>query len=98
MIMRKCDYSYYWNFGSLNGEMVVEDTREMALRWTYRWELHHLLNLCALAVEGRRRFRQVRAGLWQGVDRGSAACMTLSNMDAAVLRDLESVRQAAAIK
>ena len=23
----------------------------MALRWTYRWELHHLLNLCGLAVE-----------------------------------------------
>jgi hypothetical protein len=51
MIMSKSDYSYYWNFGSLNGEMVVEVTHEMALRWTYRWELHHLLNLCALAVE-----------------------------------------------
>jgi hypothetical protein len=23
----------------------------MALRWTYRWELHHLLNLCGRAVE-----------------------------------------------
>jgi hypothetical protein len=23
----------------------------MALRWTYRWELHHLLRLCGFAVE-----------------------------------------------
>ena len=23
----------------------------MELRWTYRWELHHLLNLCGLAVD-----------------------------------------------
>jgi hypothetical protein len=22
----------------------------MALRWTYRWELHHLLEVCGLAV------------------------------------------------
>jgi SAM-dependent methyltransferase len=34
-----------------NGEVLCEDTREMALRWTYRWELHHLLRLCGLAVE-----------------------------------------------
>ena len=34
-----------------NGEVLAEDTREMALRWTYRWELHHLLSLCGLAVE-----------------------------------------------
>jgi ubiquinone/menaquinone biosynthesis C-methylase UbiE len=33
------------------GEMLAEDTREMALRWAYRWELHHLLNLCGFAVE-----------------------------------------------
>ncbi len=25
--------------------------RVMALRWTYRWELRHLLELCGLAVE-----------------------------------------------
>ena len=31
--------------------ITAEDTREMALRWTYRWELHHLLNLCGLALE-----------------------------------------------
>jgi hypothetical protein len=23
----------------------------MALRWTYRWELHHLLELCGFAIE-----------------------------------------------
>ena len=23
----------------------------MALRWTYRWELHHLLELCGFKVE-----------------------------------------------
>ena len=34
-----------------NGKTLVEDTREMALYWIYRWELHHLLNLCGLAVE-----------------------------------------------
>ena len=25
--------------------------KTVALRWTYRWELHHLLRLCGLAVE-----------------------------------------------
>ena len=34
-----------------NNEVLAEATREMALRWTYRWELHHLLRLCGLAVE-----------------------------------------------
>jgi SAM-dependent methyltransferase len=33
------------------GEVLAQDTREMALRWTYRWELHHLLRLCGLVVE-----------------------------------------------
>jgi hypothetical protein len=26
-------------------------TREMALRWTWRWELRHLLGLCGFEVE-----------------------------------------------
>jgi ubiquinone/menaquinone biosynthesis C-methylase UbiE len=34
-----------------DGAVLAEDTREMALRWTYRWELHHLLKLCGFAVE-----------------------------------------------
>jgi SAM-dependent methyltransferase len=34
-----------------NGEALAEATREMALRWTYRWEAHHLLQLCGLAVD-----------------------------------------------
>jgi hypothetical protein len=34
-----------------NDEVLAEDTREMFLRWTYRWELHHLLELCGFAVE-----------------------------------------------
>lgn len=33
------------------GEVLAEETREMALRWTYRWELHHLLALCGFVVE-----------------------------------------------
>jgi SAM-dependent methyltransferase len=40
----------YVEIGS-NGEVLAEDTREMALRWIYRWEVHHLLALCGLAVE-----------------------------------------------
>jgi SAM-dependent methyltransferase len=42
-----------WRYAEIgpDGEVLAEDTREMALRWTYRWELHHLLNLCGLAVE-----------------------------------------------
>jgi ubiquinone/menaquinone biosynthesis C-methylase UbiE len=42
-----------WRYTEIgpDGEVLVEGTREMALRWTYRWELHHLLRLCGLAVE-----------------------------------------------
>jgi hypothetical protein len=42
-----------WRYTEIgpDGEVLGEDTREMALRWTYRWELHHLLGLCGLAVE-----------------------------------------------
>lgn len=34
-----------------DGETVREATREMALRWTWRSELRHLLARCGLAVE-----------------------------------------------
>jgi ubiquinone/menaquinone biosynthesis C-methylase UbiE len=44
------DLWHYTEIGP-NGEMLAQDTREMALRWTYRWELYHLLRLCGLAVE-----------------------------------------------
>ena len=42
-----------WRYSEMgpNGELLAQDTREMALRWTFRWELHHLLKLCGLAVE-----------------------------------------------
>ena len=42
-----------WRYAEIgpNGEVRAEDTREMALRWTYRWELHHLLELHGLVVE-----------------------------------------------
>jgi SAM-dependent methyltransferase len=42
-----------WRYAEIgsNGEVLAEDTREMVLRWTYRWELHHLLNLCGLKIE-----------------------------------------------
>lgn len=46
----RCDLWRYAEIGS-NGEVLAEDNRQMALRWTYRWELNHLLNLCGLAVE-----------------------------------------------
>jgi SAM-dependent methyltransferase len=42
-----------WRYAEIgpNGEVLAEDTREMTLRWTYRWELHHLLNLCGFRIE-----------------------------------------------
>jgi SAM-dependent methyltransferase len=42
-----------WRYAEIgpNGEVLAEDTREMTLRWIYRWELHHLLELCGFAVE-----------------------------------------------
>lgn len=42
-----------WRYSEIgaDGEVLAEDTREMSLRWTYRWELYHLLELCGFAVE-----------------------------------------------
>jgi len=42
-----------WRYAEtdLNGSLFEEATREMALRWTYRWELRHLLELCGFVVE-----------------------------------------------
>jgi SAM-dependent methyltransferase len=42
-----------WRYREIgaDGEVLAEDAREMALRWTYRWELHHLLKLCGFMVE-----------------------------------------------
>jgi len=42
-----------WRYTEIgaNGDVLAQDTREMALRWTYRWELYHLLGLCGFAVE-----------------------------------------------
>ena len=34
-----------------DGTLLREETREMVLRWTYRWEMRHLLELCGFAVE-----------------------------------------------
>jgi ubiquinone/menaquinone biosynthesis C-methylase UbiE len=36
---------------SPEGEMLEQATREMVLRWTYRWELHHLVALSGFTVE-----------------------------------------------
>lgn len=33
------------------GETLEQASREMALRWTYRWELYHLLTLSGFVVE-----------------------------------------------
>src|SRR5262249_18023533 len=42
-----------WRYREMDSARKVldEDTREMALRWTYRYELRHLLELCGFAVE-----------------------------------------------
>jgi ubiquinone/menaquinone biosynthesis C-methylase UbiE len=42
-----------WRYAEtdLNGALLEEATREMALRWTYRWELRHLLELCGFVVQ-----------------------------------------------
>jgi len=42
-----------WRYSEIgaDGQVLAEDTREMSLRWTYRWELYHLLELCGFAVE-----------------------------------------------
>jgi len=42
-----------WRYREMDaaGRLLDEDTREMALRWTYRHELRHLLELCGFAVE-----------------------------------------------
>ncbi len=42
-----------WRYCELgpDGEILREDTREMVLRWTYRWELRHLLELSGFEVE-----------------------------------------------
>jgi SAM-dependent methyltransferase len=42
-----------WRYRELNSArtVVADETREMALRWTYRHELRHLLELCGFAVE-----------------------------------------------
>jgi SAM-dependent methyltransferase len=36
---------------SPSGETLEQPSREMALRWTYRWELYHLLTLCGFMVD-----------------------------------------------
>ena len=42
-----------WRYAKtdLNGALLEEATREMALRWTYRWEIRHLLELSGFVVE-----------------------------------------------
>ena len=42
-----------WRYAEndLNGALLENATREMVLRWTYRWELRHLLELCGFVVE-----------------------------------------------
>ena len=44
------DLWQYMEF-SPTGVMVEQAAREMALRWTYRWELHHLLTLSGFVLE-----------------------------------------------
>jgi ubiquinone/menaquinone biosynthesis C-methylase UbiE len=42
-----------WRYREMDSarKLLDEGTREMALRWTYRHELRHLLELCGFAVE-----------------------------------------------
>ena len=41
-----------WRYAEFDadGTALEEATREMALRWTWRWELRHLLELCGFGV------------------------------------------------
>jgi SAM-dependent methyltransferase len=41
-----------WRYAEFDadGAALEEATREMALRWTWRWELRHLLELCGFGV------------------------------------------------
>lgn len=43
----------FWRFSEVGdkGEILCQETRDLALRWTYRWELRHLLARCAFFVE-----------------------------------------------
>ena len=42
-----------WHYTEVSpaGETLEQARRDMALRWTYRWELHHLLTLSGFVVE-----------------------------------------------
>jgi len=42
-----------WRFSEVsdNGGILREERRDLVLRWTHRWELHHLLARCAFSVE-----------------------------------------------
>lgn len=42
-----------WRYSEIgdNDAVLAEATRQMALRWTYRWELRHLLEACGFTVE-----------------------------------------------
>lgn len=42
-----------WRFLEIgkDGETLQEETRDLVLRWTHRWELRHLLARCAFSVE-----------------------------------------------
>jgi len=42
-----------WRYAEIgaDGRVLRAERRELVLRWTYRWELHHLLALAGFAVE-----------------------------------------------
>jgi SAM-dependent methyltransferase len=42
---------WHYRERSQSGALMRQEKREMALRWTWRWELRHLLELCGFTVE-----------------------------------------------
>ena len=42
-----------WRYTEIgpNGEVLRQEIRERVVRWTYRWELRHLLKICGFSVE-----------------------------------------------
>lgn len=36
---------------AVDGTVALEETLELSLRWTYRWEMRHLLQLAGFAIE-----------------------------------------------
>jgi hypothetical protein len=72
-----------WRYSEIGptGEVLAQNTREMALRWTYRWgALSSAQAQWPRSRSGVQRFRLLCAGLRQGIDPDRASCVTFPNV------------------